>query len=206
MNKYNWMSTIEKNTKRKNINEDNEDIVNKTTIYSQSNHIYFNSNIDTESAFNLNKELRNMEERLKTTANNFNIKSLAIYLHLTTNGGSIHSAFNIIDCMNSITLPIYTIVEGYVASAGTLISIHGKKRYIGKNAYMLIHELRSGVWGKMTYLEEEMTNFKKVQEHLITLYTNKTILTRKKLNKILKRDIEWNANEAIENGLVDYIY
>jgi ATP-dependent protease ClpP protease subunit len=58
----------------------------------------------------------------------------------------------------------------------------------------------------MTYLEEEMTNFKKVQEHLITLYTNKTILTRKKLNKILKRDIEWNANEAIENGLVDYIY
>ena len=217
MNNYNWMSTTEKTKnkiKRKNSDDDNDDspvtpIIHKvigTSIYCHSNHIYFNNDIDTDSAFNLNKELRNMEQRLKTTSNNLGIKSLPIYLHLTTNGGSIHSAFCIIDCMNSISLPIYTIVDGYVASAGTLISVHGKKRYIGKNAYMLIHELRSGVWGKMTYLEEEMTNFKKVQEHLITMYTDKTTLTRKKLNKILKKDIEWNAEEAIANGLVDEIY
>ena len=218
MNKYNWMSSSVNNKKRKSVTDTNEEenddspvtpIIHKvigTSVYCQSNHIYFNSCIDSDSAFNINKELRNMEQRLKTTSNYLGIKPLPIYLHLTTNGGSIHSAFCIIDCMNSISLPIYTIVDGYVASAGTLISVHGKKRYIGKNAYMLIHELRSGVWGKMTYLEEEMTNFKKVHEHLITIYTDKTTLTRKKLNKILKKDLEWNAEEAIANGLVDEIY
>ncbi len=108
--------------------------------------------------------------------------------------------------MNSISLPIYTVIEGYVASAGTLISVSGEKRYISKNAYVLIHELRSGFWGKMSEMEEEMTNIKKIQEHLINIYLNKTSLKKKKLNRILKKDIEWNAEEAIEFGIVDEIY
>ena len=58
--------------------------------------------------------------------------------------------------MSELTIPIYTVIDGYVASVGTLISVCGNKIYIGKNAYMLIRELRSGVWGGKTYLEEEM--------------------------------------------------
>jgi ATP-dependent protease ClpP protease subunit len=221
MDKYNWMSVIPSENKKRKQNKmdtDEEDdetsksitpIINKligTSIYCHSNHIYFNSDIDINSAFNLNKELRNMENKLKTTSAILNIEPLPIYLHLTTNGGSIHSAFSIIDCMNSLTLPIYTVIDGYVASAGTIISVCGTKRYMGKNAYMLIHELRSGVWGKMTYMEEEMSNFKKVQEHLMEIYVDKTSLTQKKLIKILKKDVEWNAEEAINFGLVDDIY
>lgn len=49
--------------------------------------------------------------------------------------------------MSELTIPIYTVIDGYVASVGTLISVCGNKIYIGKNAYMLIRELRSGVWG-----------------------------------------------------------
>lgn len=223
MDKYNWMSLIPvKNKKRKQIkmdidNDDDDDdtpatvapIIHKligTSIYCHSNHIYFNNDIDANSAFNLNKELRNMENKLKTTASILNIEPLPIYLHLTTNGGSIHSAFSIIDCMNSLSLPIYTVIDGFVASAGTIISVCGTKRYMGKNAYMLIHELRSGVWGKMTYMEEELGNFKKVQGHLMDIYIDKTSLTQKKLTKILKKDIEWNVEEAINFGLVDDIY
>jgi ATP-dependent protease ClpP protease subunit len=108
--------------------------------------------------------------------------------------------------MNSLSLPVYTVIDGFVASAGTIISVCGTKRYMGKNAYMLIHELRSGVWGKMSYIEEEYGNFKKVHEHLMDIYVDKTSLTAKKLTKILKKDIEWNVEEAINLGLVDDIY
>jgi ATP-dependent protease ClpP protease subunit len=221
MDKYNWMSLNPiQNKKRKQIKVNNDSDDDETTqtitpiiqtligtkLYCHCNHIYFNSDIDSSSAFNLNKELRNMENKLKSTSVLLNIEPLPIYLHLTTNGGSIHSAFSIIDCMNSLTLPIYTVIDGYVASAGTIISVCGTKRYIGKNAYMLIHELRSGVWGKMTYIEEEVSNFKKVQEHLMEIYVDKTSLTEKKLLKILKKDVEWNAEDAINFGLVDDIY
>ena len=202
MNKYEWNSSNKKAKLSSNEETLNNDEPSNTSLYTFSNHIYFNDDINNNSAFKLNNALRLMESKLKS----LNIDNIPIYLHLTTNGGTIHSAFNIIDCMNSISLPIYTVIEGYVASAGTLISVNGEKRYICKNAYVLIHELRSGVWGKMSEMEEEMTNIKKIQEHLINIYLDKTLIKRKKLNRILKKDIEWNATEAIEFGIADDIY
>lgn len=206
MNKYDWTSTKKHKSASLPINNDitnaDDSTTTSNTISSFSNHIYFNDDINNNSAFKLNNELRLMESKLKS----LNIDNIPIYLHLTTNGGIIHSAFSIIDCMTSISLPIYTVIEGFVASAGTLISVCGEKRYIGKNAYVLIHELRSGVWGKMSEIEEEMTNIKKIQEHLINIYLEKTKIKRKKLNRILKKDIEWNADEALEFGIVDEIY
>ncbi len=205
MNKYEWNSSNKKAKLSSNeelLNNDEPSNTSNITIYSFSNHIYFNDDINNNTAFKLNNALRLMESKLKS----LNIDNIPIYLHLTTNGGLIHAAFSIIDCMNSISLPIYTVIEGYVASAGTLISVSGEKRYISKNAYVLIHELRSGFWGKMSEMEEEMMNIKKIQEHLINIYLNKTSLKKKKLNRILKKDIEWNAEEAIEFGIVDEIY
>lgn len=205
MNKYEWNSSNKKAKLSSNeelLNNDEPSNTSNITIYSFSNHIYFNDDINNNTSFKLNNALRLMESKLKS----LNIDNIPIYLHLTTNGGLIHAAFSIIDCMNSISLPIYTVIEGYVASAGTLISVSGEKRYISKNAYVLIHELRSGFWGKMSEMEEEMTNIKKIQEHLINIYLNKTSLKKKKLNRILKKDIEWNAEEAIEFGIVDEIY
>ena len=205
MNKYEWNSSNKKAKLSSNeelLNNDEPSNTSNITIYSFSNHIYFNDDINNNTSFKLNNALRLMESKLKS----LNIDNIPIYLHLTTNGGLIHAAFSIIDCMNSISLPIYTVIEGYVASAGTLISVSGEKRYISKNAYVLIHELRSGFWGKMSEMEEEMMNIKKIQEHLINIYLNKTSLKKKKLNRILKKDIEWNAEEAIEFGIVDEIY
>lgn len=205
MNKYEWNSSNKKiklSSNEELLNNDEPSNTSNITIYSFSNHIYFNDDINNNTSFKLNNALRLMESKLKS----LNIDNIPIYLHLTTNGGLIHAAFSIIDCMNSISLPIYTVIEGYVASAGTLISVSGEKRYISKNAYVLIHELRSGFWGKMSEMEEEMTNIKKIQEHLINIYLNKTSLKKKKLNRILKKDIEWNAEEAIEFGIVDEIY
>jgi len=217
--KYNWSSAVI-NKKRKASDDDDDDeedeqktpniIINRTPstsgIHVMGNHIYFNRDIDHTSASNLNTALRDLELKLKKEFLSFNIDPVPIYLHLTTNGGVIHAAFSVVDCMNSLSLPVYTVVDGYVASAGTLISVSGKKRYIGKNAYILIHELSSGIWGKMSYLEDEYLNFKKLQEHLTNIYVEKTSLTEKKLTKILKKDIDWNAEEAIEYGLADEYY
>ena len=39
-------------------------------------------------------------------------------------------------------IPIHTYVNGYVASAASLLSIVGDKRYMTKNSVILIHQLR----------------------------------------------------------------
>lgn len=179
---------------------------NSNSIYSNFNHIYFNNDITVESCFELMKELRTVETKILTLNITSKIEKQPIYLHLTTDGGLIHAAFSVIDCIKSLSVPVYTIADGFVASAGTLIFLAGQKKYMCKNAYMLIHELRSGVWGKMSDIEEEVENLKKLMDHIIKLYLENTKLKKKDLNKFLKQDVIWNIEESIKNGLVDEEY
>jgi ATP-dependent Clp endopeptidase proteolytic subunit ClpP len=172
-------------------------------VHTFNNRIYFNDNITSESVSLLNKELRHMEEKMILIGTTFKIEPPPIYLYLTTDGGEIYSAMSVIDCITSSKVPVYTVVDGFVASAGTLISIAGKKRFILPNAYMLIHELRSGVWGKMSDITEEYVNLKKLMDHLMELYVSKTKISKKQLEKLLTKDSIWNAEECLKRGLVD---
>jgi ATP-dependent protease ClpP protease subunit len=194
-----------------NNNDDEDyDFLNNTNdsdyIYTKYNHIYFNNNITKDTAFELTKVLRNVENLINITSITNKTKKVPIYLHITTDGGLIYSALSIIDCIKSLSLDVYTIVDGFVASAGTLIVLAGKKRFMCENAYMLIHELRGGMWGKMTEIEEEYINLKKIMKHLINIYVENTNLTKSELKEILKKDLIWNINECITNGLIHEQY
>jgi len=219
-----WGSSKKKNKrKRESINDSSDSdestsdsnitkmpiIISKSgsnTLYSNFNHIYFNNDISSDSAFELCKELRNVETKIKTLSASLSINKYPIYLHITTDGGLVYSAFSIIDCIKNLSVPVYTIVDGFVASAGTLISLSGEKRYMCENAYMLIHELRGGTWGKMSEVDEEHTNLKKIMEHIKKIYTEKTKIKKKNLDGILKKDLIWDVEECIKNGLIHEIY
>lgn len=177
-----------------------------SSIYSNFNHIYFNNDITTDSCFELMKELRTVETKILTLSITSKTEKQPIYLHLTTDGGLIHSAFSVIDCIKNLSVPVYTVADGFVASAGTLIFLAGEKKYMCENAYMLIHELRSGVWGKMSDIEEEVDNLKKLMVHITKIYLDNTKLKKKDLDKILKKDVIWDINECIKTGLVDEKY
>ena len=219
-----WGATNKTNKRKRDVINDNSDseesigdnsitkmpiIISKSnncSIYSNFNHIYFNDDITTDSAFELNKELRTVEIKIKTLSSSLGINTEPIYLHLTTDGGLIYSALSIIDCIKSLSLPVYTVIDGFVASAGTLISLAGEKRFMNKNAYMLIHELRSGIWGKMTELNEEYANLKKLMKHITKIYVKNTNIDKNDIEEILKKDAIWNFKKCIKNGLVDEIY
>ncbi|NBW58267.1 Clp protease ClpP [bacterium] len=174
-------------------------------FYSMNNNIYFQDEISLETADYLKKELREMEEHLLQVASKYSMDAPPIRLHITSGGGSVIAAYSIIDCMGELKVPVHTIVDGYAASAATLISVHGAKRFIKKNASMLIHQVRSGMWGKMAELEDDYKNIKKTHERIKDIYEQKTNLKRNDLVKILKHDLDWDAEECLERGLVDEI-
>jgi len=176
-------------------------------IYIINNHLYFSADITPKSAFTLCKYLRTLEIKLKIDYINMpsSIKP-EIFLHITTNGGCIYSAFSIIDCFESLSIPVNTIIDSNVSSAGTIISIHGNKRYICNNSYVLIHELRSGCWGKLAYLDDTYKNCLKIQDHINKIYLDKTKISKKYLKEILVKDLELNADECIRLGIADEIY
>jgi len=128
-----------------------------------------------------------------------------IKLYITSNGGYVYQVFSAIDTIQSLRVPVHTICKGFVASAGTLLSLAGKKRFITENSYMLIHELRTGSWGKYTHISESFENSKKLMEHIKQYYVKKTKMTIEFLDEQLKKDLTWNAEMCLEHGLVDEI-
>lgn len=184
--------------------EDDED--DETKIYRENNHIYFYSEISRNSISKLNTLIRKAEEYCIVTSLRLRVDEIPIYLHIYSNGGYIHSAFAAIDVIKSCKTPVYSIIEGATASAGTLISIVCKKRFIRPTAYMLIHQLSSECWGKMSEITDEYTNLSNLMNKITDIYTEYSKLTPKKLEKLLKHDLWLSSNKSIKYGLADELY
>ena len=186
--------------------DDSDDDDDESNIYRENNRIYFYSEIDRSSTQTLMKLIREAEQYSFVTAFQLGLESIPIYLHLSSQGGYIYNALSVVDAIKRSRVPIYSVIEGSVASAGTFISMVCKKRFICPNAFMMIHQLSGGVGGKMGEISDEFANLKELTEVIKRLYTEHTQLSQKKLNKLLKHDLYLNAKKALKYGLADELY
>ena len=174
-------------------------------IERDANHVYFYSEVNRDSIYDLTVLINEIEEENKALAFKMKIDDIPIYLHINSYGGCVFSAFNIIDVIESCSVPIYSIVEGCAASAGTLMSVVCDKRYIRKNSYMLIHQLSSGCWGKMCEIEDEMENLTDFMEKIKQIYIDNTKIPKKELTELLKHDLWLNSDKCLKYSLADEI-
>ena len=177
-----------------------------TKIERDNNHIYFHSEVDRESIFELTMLIKEAEEESILTSFKLNIEEIPIYLHINSFGGCIFSAFSAIDVIKACRVPVYTIIEGSTASAGTLISVVGRKRFIRPNGYMLIHQLSSNCWGKMSEIEDEFKNLQELMEKIKDIYKEYTNIPKKELNELLKHDLWLDSSKCLKYGLVEEIW
>lgn len=183
---------------------DNDD--DESKIVRENNHVYFYSEVSRESIFKLNILLREAEKFVHTMSFDLNVKNIPIYLHINSFGGSLYDAYAAVDAIKNLRVPVYSIIEGCAASAGTIISVVCTKRFIGKNAHMLIHQLSSSMWGKMSEIEDEYKHLNELMKQIKRLYGEYTKISKKELTELLKHDIWLNPQTCIQYGLVDAIY
>lgn len=188
------------------LDEDDDMDLFGNEVSIDGNHIYFNSDVTKKSIFDLCQALNSVALDNIVTATQFNIEPIPIYLHINSNGGSVFAAFTAIDNIMNCKVPVYTIIEGASASAATIMSVVGKKRYIRPNSYMLIHELRSGCWGRMSEMEDEMENNKKLMKRIKKIYKEHTTIPHEEMKEILKHDMWWDSEKCLEMGLVDGLW
>ena len=205
----NW--EYESAKKKKKVNDDtikNEDFringsIKEGNIYSEDNHIYFYSEVSKKTVFELNKEIRMVTQKMKDIGNKYSIDPPIIYLHINSFGGSIFAAMSSVDIIKYNSVPIYTIIEGCAASAATLMSVVGKKRFMRPKAHMLIHQLSTIFWGKMDEFDDEMKNLNILMNLIKNIYKEHTSVPVKKLNEILKHDLWWDYDKCLNYNLVD---
>jgi ATP-dependent Clp endopeptidase proteolytic subunit ClpP len=177
-----------------------------TSIERKGNHIYFYSEVSRDSIFTLNMLINEVEEENLIGSITYGIDPIPIYLHINSYGGSVHAALSCIDTIKACKVPVYTICEGAIASAGTLISVVGTKRFMRPSAYLLIHQLSSGFWGKMNEIEDEYINLKALMKKIRSIYKEHCNIPKKELKEILKHDLWWDYEKCVEMGLVDGLY
>lgn len=200
---YRWGRKGEDKARRKKAGEPEK--APSTFIEKVENRIYFYSRIEEERILQLNKNIRIIGVKLQQEAIAQNREPANIYLHINSYGGSIFAGIAGMDEIKKSAVPIYTVVDGCCASAGTFLSLCGKKRFINQHAYMLIHQLSSVMWGKYEEFKDEIKNLDKLMAMIKQIYKEYTEVPTDRLDEILKHDLWFDADECLKYGLVDEI-
>ena len=183
------------NKKVKN-DDDSEDENHEVRVFN--NHIYFYVDVNIKNILELNMTINEFNQSAQ--------KYDDIFLHIQSYGGNVHDALSTVDTIVNSVIPVTTIVEGYAASAATLISISGDYRYIYKNAYMLVHQLSSEFFGKKCDIDDEHKNLNQLDKRLKSLYKQHTQMDKKEIEKLIKKEIELDSETCINYGLADEIW
>ena len=175
-------------------------------ISVHENKIYYYSNVNRDSASELNKKIGEIESKSLTLNNTLDLdQPPSIRIYINSGGGSVTAGISSMDTILRTKVPIHTYVDGFAASAATFLSVVGTKRFMSRNSYMLIHQLSGAMWGKFAAMRDDMQNSEMLMEKIKKIYREHTRIPEDVLEDILKRDLWWEAEKCLEYGLVDEI-
>ena len=132
-----------------------------------------------------------------------------IKLYINSPGGSVHSAFHLIDTMKMSRIPVHTIAMGLAASCGVLTLMSGVKghRYVTQNTSVMSHQYSWGSRGKEHELYGIVKEFELSSDRMIEHYKKCTKKSESYIRKhLLGPTDEWlTPEECVKHGIVDNI-
>jgi ATP-dependent Clp protease, protease subunit len=132
-------------------------------------------------------------------------KDISIYIN--SPGGSIYSGLAIYDTMQFVKPDIQTMCVGVAMSMGSLLLAGGTKgkRACLPNSRILIHQPSAGFEGQSTEIEIHAREILKVRERIDEIYAAHTGRTQEQVRSDMERDRFFNAEQALEYGLIDRV-
>ncbi|HEU5114221.1 MAG TPA: ATP-dependent Clp protease proteolytic subunit [Candidatus Paceibacterota bacterium] len=130
-----------------------------------------------------------------------------ISLYVNSPGGSVTATLAIVDTMNFIKNDVATYCVGLAASGAAVVLSAGKKgkRYILKNAEVMIHQPLGGVEGQATDIAITAKHILKTRENLNKMLSENTGRPISQIEKDVERDFFMDADEAKKYGIIDKI-
>jgi ATP-dependent Clp endopeptidase proteolytic subunit ClpP len=124
-------------------------------------------------------------------------------------GGSIIDGFELFDYMQYLRNEGHHLTTGTLGMAASMAGIllqAGDTRWIGQQAWMMIHRAAFGAYGKTFEIEDEVKFVKRVEERILDIFTSRSELTRNKIKRNWERKDWWiSSEEAVDLRLVDEI-
>ena len=131
-----------------------------------------------------------------------------ITVFINSPGGEMFSGYAVFDTLRFVSCPVTTIVTGFAASMGSILSLAADKgrRFAMPQAKILIHQpLLMGYQGRAADCEIQAREILKTREHLINLYCEYTGRDYDEIKQAIDRDNWFTAEEALDFGLLDKV-
>ena len=136
-------------------------------------------------------------------------KKKELLLMISSEGGSVDTAFALIDVIKSSAIPVKTVGLGTIASSGLLIFMagHRGRRMLTPNTSILSHQYSWGVEGKAHELFAMTKEFNLIQHRMIEHYRECTGLDEEVIRRQLlpASDVWLTAEEALKLNICDIV-
>ncbi|MCX6004065.1 MAG: ATP-dependent Clp protease proteolytic subunit [Chloroflexi bacterium] len=132
-------------------------------------------------------------------------KDISLYIH--SPGGVVTAGLAIYDTMQLVQPDVSTICVGSAYSMGTVLLCAGAKgkRYALPSSTIHMHQGRAGTQGQITDIKIAAKEFERLDELIAKILAQHTGQTLDKIRQDTDRDIYFNAEQAVQYGLIDDI-
>lgn len=185
--------------------ETHEDVCKKEDRYT--NEFYYKV-LNKERYILLYDEINNVSSDMvvsKLRGMNILNNKKPIYLEINSPGGSVSDGMSIINTIEHIKSPVYTIISGQACSMAALISICGDKRMIYTNSYWMQHSTSDIVGDYIQYIKDRTKFLCEFENRTEKMLKNRTKLSNLDITKIRSGELWLNADQALAKGVVDEV-
>jgi len=135
---------------------------------------------------------------------------------LNSPGGEVIAGMALFDYLmylRSMGHNVTTVAIGYAASMAGIVLQAGEKRVMGREAYVLIHEVSFGAGGKIGEVEDEVAFVRKIQDRVLAIFSKRSLAAQPKTgltvrqfaNRWRRKDWWLDSDEALRLGVVDEV-
>ena len=131
-------------------------------------------------------------------------------LVLNSPGGSLSDGFALVDFLrelqgrgHSLTIKAF----GWAASMGGIILQVADRRVLGKNSFIMLHELQAGMAEqRLAEIEDATKLIRRFQDKALDILSARSVWTKRQIKtKWQRKDCWLDADEALKAGFIDEI-
>ncbi len=152
----------------------------------------------------------NTVENLKNKLREITAKKVIV--NINSPGGDLNDGLVIMEMLQSKSAEVVTNIQGFSASAATVIGQAGTTRRMSENAFMLIHRVMFGFCGYLNQntMYDMIQDAEVIDTQLIKMYRKQSSLKEDEIADLMDEGGGYGrwitAEDALEFGFIDEIY
>lgn len=146
---------------------------------------------------------RNSAENILHQVESSNAKT--IHVHVNSGGGSVFDGIAIGSILKNHQAKIIIHIDGWAASAASIIAMAGDVIIMPSNTMMMIHQASTFEYGNADRFEKTAKDLRKIDIAVTASYRKRFVGSDDELTKLLKDETWLTADEAVSLGFADEV-